>query len=100
VRVWIDDRCNYPANANPQTDRPTGVYSSPSKTTQPSAYVRDGQVVRLLCYQTGGEVISNGTHGSSDIWLKLASPAGLIPDVNIGGGFSITELRMLRLPAC
>jgi hypothetical protein len=101
VRVRIDDRCNYPEDPNPATDSPTGVFSiAAQKLSAQVASIRDGQLVTLRCYVTNGMLVSDAAGNRSRIWLGLVSPHGLMPDVDVGGGYSIAQLGKLGLSRC
>jgi hypothetical protein len=101
VRVRIDDRCNLPKDPNPATDSPTDVYSvaNQSPNTQVGS-IKDGQIVTIRCYVLDGTGVSDAVGDVSHIWLGLVSPHGLIPDVNVGGGYSEAQLRRLGVPRC
>ena len=101
VRVRIDDRCNFPKDPNPVTDSPTGVYGVAAQSLSAQVgSIRDGQLVTIRCYVLNGEAVSDAVGNLSRIWLGLVSPRGLIPDVNIGGGYSEAQLNKLGLPRC
>lgn len=103
VKIRIDDRCNLPADSNPKTDKPTGVYSGPEQT--PSTLVTkipDGTQVTVGCYTTG-EAISDAVGNTSTLWLAVATPdgqSGMMPDVNVGGGYDPQQLHALGLDRC
>ena len=100
VTVRIDARCNFPANPDPAQDRPAGVYSrAAQEPSAKSAEVRSGDLVELTCYTTG-QRISDAAGNASDIWIGLRAPAGLLPNVNVGGGFTEDQLTGLGLRRC
>jgi hypothetical protein len=97
--VPVDDRCNYPSDPNPKTDTPTRIFSSPNRERNPIASVHDGDVVTVKCF-SHGELTSDGAQNKSDLWLYLTKPAGFMPDVNVGGGFTEKELHEVGIQAC
>lgn len=100
VRLVLDDRCNFPQDPNPATDGPTSVYSAATKSSTRVGEVHDGQVVTLRCYQTGGDEVPDAVNNKSTVWLGLVAPVGLIPNVNVGGGYTVRQLQALKLPTC
>ena len=107
IQVRIDDRCNFPegprsydglANRGLQ-----GTAQSPSAQVgfePPRSFRRlwDGQLVTVRCYVPDGQAASDAVGNVSCIWLVLASPHGLIPDVDVGGGYSQAQLKKLGRP--
>jgi hypothetical protein len=102
LRIRVDGRCNYPTDPSPQTDGPSGVYSSADQTSENAvARVNDGTVVRLTCF-THGQAVSDSKGNRTDIWLGIrlrSGMDGLIPDVN-AGYYSSNELKELGVHHC
>lgn len=103
AKVRIDDRCNNPSDPNPNTDSSTGIYS---RAHQNPAYevtkIQDGTEITLECI-TSGQNIADAIGNSSEIWIGIQTPdgsSGLIPDVNIGGGYTQQQLDGLGLGQC
>lgn len=100
VRLKIDDRCNVPKDPNPHTDQPTGVYNVALQEPQDHVgEIRDGQEITLRCF-TEGQAVSDAVGNSSNLWLGIVVPKGLMPDVDVGGGFTKNQLIQLHLPPC
>jgi hypothetical protein len=100
LQLRIDDRCNFPQHPDPQTDTPTRIFASASQESIQVGAIPDGTLITVRCYITEGEVVKDAEKNSSDIWLRITTPAGLIPNVNIGGGFTEQQLVLLGIKKC
>lgn len=100
LQLRIDDRCNNPKHEDPRTDTPTGVYNSASQLSAQVGAIPDGTLITVRCYEAGGQVIDDAVGNTSDIWLGITTPSGLIPNVDIGGGFTKQQLVSLRVGTC
>jgi hypothetical protein len=100
LQLRIDDRCNFPQHPDPQTDTPTRIFASPSQESVQVGAIPDGTLITVRCYITGGEVVKDAEKNASDIWLRITTPAGLIPNVNTGGGFTEQQLVSLGIGKC
>jgi hypothetical protein len=100
VRLRIDDRCNYPKNPDPKADKPTSVYNLPEHNPEALiGEIPDGTEITIRCF-TEGQAIEDGVDETSRLWLGITKPRGLIPDVNVGGGFTKQQLLALHLSSC
>ncbi len=100
LRLRIDDRCNDPRDPSPVTDSPTGVYKAASQHSRLVGRVRDGQLITIMCFVSQGDRIRDAVGNASAIWLRLDAPAGLLPNVDVGGGFTLAQLHALGVTAC
>jgi hypothetical protein len=102
LKMRVDARCNDPKEADPKVDRGATIYSAPGNddASRNVGRVRDNTAVDPLCFVPDGDPVSDASHNSSPIWIKIATPAGYIPDVNLGGGFTQTQLESLGLAPC
>ncbi len=100
VRLRIDDRCNAPLHANPAVDAATTVYSAASRNSPEVGQISDGYLITIRCYEPNGAVTNDAVGNTSSIWLGIEMPRGLIPDVNIGGGYTESQLASFGLGPC
>ncbi len=59
-------------------------------------------MIRIECV-TSGQNIADAIGDTSEIWIGIQTPdgsSGLIPDVNIGGGYTQQQLDGLGLGRC
>ncbi|MEO6502088.1 MAG: TIR domain-containing protein [Jatrophihabitantaceae bacterium] len=101
VKLRIDNRCNFPQDPNPKTDKPTGVYSTANQDSSNFVdRIPDGYLITVRCYIPDGEEVSDAVGNKSRIWLGIVSPAGLIPNVAVGGGYTEQQLTSFGLREC
>lgn len=102
LRIRIDGRCNYPEDANPKTDSPTGVYSVTDQIQDDTvAALRDGTVMTLRCFSYG-QFVSDAIGNATTLWLGVTTGSGVrgyVPDVN-AGNYSTKQLKELGLHEC
>jgi hypothetical protein len=99
MTLRIDDRCNDPKHVNPANDTPTSVYTQATRASQKVDGIPDGYQVAVQCY-VYGQPTEDAASNHSRLWLRIAKPAGYMPDVDTGGGFSVGELKALSIGEC
>ena len=96
--VVDDGRYNFPANSNPDTDQPTGLYSEPTQKSQPVTKVRDGTELKVVGWTDKGQPVSDAHGGSGyPIWEEVEGRDGTqawAPWVNVGYT-ALSELHKL-----
>lgn len=103
-RARVDARCLYPTEPDPAKDSGAAVYSVPSNNDSSKSLGRlpDGSVVTLRCFVPNGDRVSDDSQpqNSSTIWVRITRWTGYLPDVELGGGYSLEQLRALGLNRC
>lgn len=94
--VGDDARYNFPADPNPNTDDPTGLYSKPTQKSDPVVKVPDGTVLKVTGWTDEGQYVPDA-HGGKGyrVWEKVMGHDGTEawgPWVNLG----YTALRLVR----
>jgi hypothetical protein len=68
----IDDaRYNYPANPDPNCDKPTTLYSEPTQDSPPVAQVPDGTILKAIAFTRHGKATSEAHGIYSSTWLEV-----------------------------
>lgn len=85
----IDDgRFNYPADPNPATDAPTGLYAVPTQQSTAVTKVPDGTVLKVIGWTNNGQAVSDAHGGSGySTWEEVVGHDGTkawVPWVNVG----------------
>jgi hypothetical protein len=100
----VDARCNAPAEPDPVVDVGTSVYAGPSNDDPADKVgaIRSGNTFVPQCWQRSDDVVEDASAdpNRSDLWIRSEQPAGFVPDVNVGGGYTEEQLTGLGLPRC
>jgi hypothetical protein len=103
LTMRIDARCNFPAEPDPEKDVGSSVYRVPSNDdkSQSLGYVRDGTSITPVCYARG-DLVEDAVDppNRSRLWIRIADPAGYVPNVNVGGGYTTRQLQAMGLLPC
>ncbi|MEO9322269.1 hypothetical protein ABFT23_02180 [Nocardioides sp. C4-1] len=100
----VDARCNDPAEPDPLLDVGASVFSEASNANPDLAVgrVKDNVAVVPVCFVADGDRVTDASTppNSSPIWVKIDKPVGFVPNVNLGGGYTLAQLTELGLREC
>lgn len=99
----VDARCNAPAEPDPVLDVGTAIFDRPDNEAGTKVgVIRSGNTFLPECYVVSADVVGDASPdpNSSGIWVRAVEPAGFLPVINLGGGYTEEQLDALALPQC